>query len=207
VGFFEELPDPPAPPRQRQPDWIGPPGNEAPVAVPLQLVAGRNDQAAVILGGARVYSTGIELQVTMLVRNESDWFFDPLHLHHPRQSKSHVLRLAVVCSDGSQAEAVRSFPHPGGTETGRVLSPTGGGGGQGRWSHGLWLWPLPTPGTVEVVCAWPAFGIEETRTSFDAGPLLEAAARVEVLWPENADAASGGSVSTQQIRFASSDGD
>jgi len=204
VGFFEELPDPAVPERHPSPPWIGPPGNEAPVAVPLQLVVGRSDRAAVLLGGLRVYSIGIELDATILLRDEpSDFhFFDPLH-QHPGQPKDTVLRLAVVCADGSQGEAMRFPPRE---EAGRVLTPNGGGGGQGRWTHRLWLWPLPPPGAVDVVCAWPAFGIGEAWTSFDAGPVLEAAKHVEQLWPENAEPSGGGGSVTMTRMYGTGDG-
>jgi hypothetical protein len=196
VAFFEELPDPPAPERQPQPAWIGPPGNEAPAAVPLQLVVGRSERAAVLLGGARVYSSGVELEVTMLHRGEPPWHYDPLHLH-PGQAKEALLRLAVVCADGSRAEVGQPGFHGGDEE--RVLTSNGGGGGQGRFTYRLWLWPLPPPGSVEVVCAWPAYAVEETHTSFDAGPMLEAAAQVEVLWPENDEPSGGGSITVHHI--------
>jgi hypothetical protein len=171
VGFVEELPDPPAPERHAQPAWIGQPGNEAPVAVPLQLVVGRSERAAVLLGSARVYSSGVELEVTMLHRGEPLWHYHPLHLH-PGQAKETLLRLAVVCADGSRAEVARRGFH--GREEGRAFTPNGGGGGEGRFSYRLRLWPLPPPGSVEVVCAWPAYGVEETtspRTTMPPEPV------------------------------------
>jgi hypothetical protein len=46
-----------------------------------------------------------------------------------------------------------------------------------------WVWPLPPAGSLTVVCEWPAYGIALTRSEFDAGMLLDAAAQVEQLWP------------------------
>lgn len=208
MSFFEELPDPPPMLQQRQPAWIGPPGNELPVSVPLELLVGRSERAAVLLGSVRAYSTGVELEVTMLVREQPvQMFFNPLHLH-PGQDKATILRFAIVCADGSRAESERGFPGDPEAEPARVLTPTGGGGGGGRWQHGLWLWPLPPPGPIEAVCAWPALGIPETRARFDAGPILEAAGKVERLWPENADPGGGGSIVVTEMRAtASSDDD
>jgi hypothetical protein len=49
----------------------------------------------------------------------------------------------------------------------------------------FWVWPLPPPGPVTFVCAWPRWEIPESRTDLDAGPILEAAARATDLWPED----------------------
>jgi hypothetical protein len=47
------------------------------------------------------------------------------------------------------------------------------------------VWPLPPAGTLAFVCEWPLRGIVETRAEIDAAPILEAAGRAEVLWPED----------------------
>lgn len=188
MGFFDELPDPPPrPARHRQPDWLAPPEGELPVPVALELLVGRSDGAAVLVGPLRVYSTGFELDLTVLVRSPTEHFFDPLHLHHER--KEDVLRFGLAFADGSRGEVVRHGSHPDPPE--RSLMSRGGYGGDNRWGMRLWSWPLPPPGPVEVVCLWPRFGIPETRASFDAQPVLDAAARVERLWPDPDDVGPG----------------
>jgi hypothetical protein len=43
--------------------------------------------------------------------------------------------------------------------------------------------PLPPQGPVNVVLAWPGFGIQESRTALDAAAIIEAATRSQLLWP------------------------
>jgi hypothetical protein len=55
----------------------------------------------------------------------------------------------------------------------------GEGGRLGRgayWDLELAIQPLPLPGPLAFVCAWPARGIPEVRTEIDAGLVLDAAA-------------------------------
>jgi hypothetical protein len=68
---------------------------------------------------------------------------------------------------------------------GPVLMHAGGGGGaNGDSVHDYWLWPLPPPGKLVVVCEWPAFGIPETSAEIEAELILEAADRARAMWPE-----------------------
>jgi hypothetical protein len=62
-----------------------------------------------------------------------------------------------------------------------LLLQRGGGGGGGRWSHDVWVWPLPPSGPLAFVCEWPALGIALTRIDFDAERLREAAGRARLL--------------------------
>jgi hypothetical protein len=63
-----------------------------------------------------------------------------------------------------------------------VLVEAGVGGEGGRlgrgaiWALELAVQPLPPPGPLAFVCAWPARGIPETRVEIDAGLILAAAA-------------------------------
>jgi hypothetical protein len=72
-----------------------------------------------------------------------------------------------------------------------VLHQRGGGGGGASWSQRLWLWPLPPPGTIELVCEWPSEGIAETRVAVPTAPLLDAAAQAETLWPDGGHSGGG----------------
>ena len=71
-----------------------------------------------------------------------------------------------------------------------ALNTHGGGGGPGSYETTFWLWPVPPPGAVTLAAEWPALGIELTRHEIDAGLIIDAAARSEVLWPEDAGGAS-----------------
>lgn len=59
------------------------------------------------------------------------------------------------------------------------MNETGGSWTEGTWSQEFWVWPLPPTGSFDLVCEWPAADIPLTRTSLEAGPVLEAASRVQ----------------------------
>jgi hypothetical protein len=204
VSFFEPLPSQQPPPRRpRQPPWTGPPSNEVPVGVPGGLLLARSEAAAVSAGSFRVYSTGFELTVTALVRPGEG---APPHVQAHRQQGvpiDEVLRLGIRCADGSAAEVDRGYgrrERPDGRPE-RVLWSRGGGGSDARWSFQYWSWPLPPPGPIELLCLWPRVGIAESSGTLDAAPILEAAARVEPLWPEQDDAGGSSSTSSMWSRY------
>ncbi|HJQ73889.1 MAG TPA: hypothetical protein VJ814_03310, partial [Gaiellaceae bacterium] len=127
-----------------------------------------------------------------------------------------VLRLGVQFSDGRKATNVDGrmpFGMPGEPDEppeGPVLFPRGGGGGDGRWQQGFWVWPLPPAGPLAFVCEWPAAGIPETRNEIDAALVRDAAADAAVLWPDAEDRSEGGWITTSMQRVlpepAESDG-
>jgi hypothetical protein len=47
-----------------------------------------------------------------------------------------------------------------------------------------WIWPLPPPGPLDLVCAWPVHGILETRATIDGGAILKAAGRAQVIFSD-----------------------
>jgi len=64
-----------------------------------------------------------------------------------------------------------------------VLRGGGGGGGDRSWDMSYWLWPLPPPGHVRLVCQWLGQGIAQTVQDLDAQPFLDAADRSRPIWP------------------------
>ena len=64
-----------------------------------------------------------------------------------------------------------------------ILRGTSGFGGRSSETT-MWMWPLPPPGLLEFVCEWRAEGIELTRRELDAQVILDAAAQVDELWPD-----------------------
>ena len=64
-----------------------------------------------------------------------------------------------------------------------MLWSSGGQAGQRSASRTLFLSPLPPPGDLRLVCAWPAQGVRDTFTPLPGDRILEAARRVTLLWP------------------------
>jgi hypothetical protein len=189
VAFFE-LPSVPEPEESPpQPAWVGPPDNEAGIVVPLNRVLALSREVAVRLLSATAFSTGFELTSAVRTREHIEALHEAFVMHR-RPQKSELdpgfFRFGLEFADGRKAT---NLGYPGYVMQGDadpsqpVLMPRGSGGGGRSWAGNWWVWPLPPAGPLTVVCEWPAYGIALTRHEFDAGPLLDAAAQVEQLWP------------------------
>jgi hypothetical protein len=192
--FFEPPPESPVPEpqRYRTPPWFGAPGGTLPGVVAVERVLAQTDGVAVCVTRFAGYPTGFEFDVvTMGAAGQDD--VDPLVFHHHHRGRRgaadgippEVLRIGVQFSDGSKATNTGGFHHDRQPPAGPVMHPRGGGGGGGRWSHTYWVWPLPPPGPLTLVCEWPAVGIAVTRSELDAKPILDAAARAQVIFSED----------------------
>jgi hypothetical protein len=106
-----------------------------------------------------------------------------------------MLRFGVEFADGRRATNTGGRgARPRDTEpAGPVLNDGSGGGGGGRWTATMFLWPLPPPGQLVLVCEWPAAGIPLTRTEIDGRAVHEAAQRAQVIFEDPGDYASSGS--------------
>jgi hypothetical protein len=187
VSFFEPIPEPePRDPRHvdyRQPEWDERPINERPVSVALNLTLGRTDDVVVYIPDVNVYSTGLTFAVVMMNRRPDEDVYGhhgPM-LGHPLSDDD--ARLGVAFADGRRA-VMGDWGEQAATSPQIVFRSNGGGGGGRTWSVNAWLWPIPPQGPVTIVFRWLAEGIAETRVEVDAAPLREAAARAEVLWPD-----------------------
>ena len=186
MSFFDEVPLPPPPEREphfRAPPWMGPADDVIPATVPLDVVLARTDEAFVALGGIRAYDEGFALEVRTLVRDGDE--HDPFHFGAGARRDPDVLRLGIQFADGRRAVANADLLRPSEVGGDVVFSGQGGGGGGAAWQREFWIWPLPPPGPVTFVCAWPRFGIEESRTEVDGGLIADAARRALVVWPDH----------------------
>lgn len=201
--FFPPPPErPEREPFPAQPEWLGPPGNVLPGPVAASVLLGRSDQAVVLAHGLLAYPQGLAFDLLIRLRN-GDAFnaFEPFgHAHFggplgPGPLPDDALRFGVQFADGRKAtnlDATHWELHGNADPEGPMLTPRGGGGGGGTWDMSHWLWPLPSPGPLTFVIEWTGRGIALTRTEVDAGEILAAAERAEVLWPDQGDAPGGG---------------
>jgi hypothetical protein len=181
--FGPPPPPPPEPPEHRSAEWTGPPENELGVVVPVQIELIRTDALSLAVPALSVYSTGSMLTLTLRRRTRRpmrEQSAPPFH----RFLQPDALRFGVQFADGSKATAAPPM-RPGETLTPPQLILRGTSGAGGRSSETtMWMWPLPPPGPVELVCEWRAEDIELTRRELDAQVILDAAAQVEELWPD-----------------------
>jgi hypothetical protein len=192
--FFEPPPSPtgPEPPRYRMPPWLGPPRGTLPAVVPLELVLARTDSVAVCVTRLAAFPTGFELDVVTMSASEDPeldplLFLAPHHVHRGAGTECvppEMLRVGVQFADGSKATNTRGFHDPEHPPSGPVMHGGGGGGGGGNWQQTFWVWPLPPPGPLVLVCEWPALGIPLTRFEIDAQPILDAATRAQVVFSD-----------------------
>jgi hypothetical protein len=202
-SFFEPPPPPPEiPPEPPRAPWAGPDEDVFGRTVALNLMTGRSAKAGLWIPAATVYANGFEFDIELRYRFDDEEFAsEHWHPFHPpfeptmrRQRRPEeglspsLLRWGIQFSDGRKAANVGRgrFPAPDESPEGPVLWPRGGhGGGDGGWSQGYWVWPLPPEGPLAFLSEWPVADIPETRTEIDSALLLEAAADAVVLWPEN----------------------
>jgi hypothetical protein len=157
------------------------PENEVPVSVPLDAVLLEAPDAAVLLGSVQAFSAGVAFTVTVLTRRVvGDGVSGALHGH----GRTDPLLLGVEYADGRSASTVpvRGMPPDDPSSDALTLWPGGGGGGTRYADAHFFLSPLPPPGPVRFVAAWPALGLEETVTEVPAEPILAAAAGARRLW-------------------------
>jgi hypothetical protein len=169
----------------------------------VERVLGRSDDAVVAIGGIAGYPNGFEFTIAAILRvgRRGGPVTPHLHAFDPDDAPpDRFLRLGVEFSDGRRATNL-SPPRmpaadPSNEPTGPMLMPRAAGGGPRRNDSTYWVWPLPPPGLLAIVCEWPAYGVEESRISLDAALIIEASLRAVRLWPDDPDEDSGGPVAT-----------
>ena len=197
MGFFDDLPPPPPPPPEpeyRPPPWSKPESVLAGV-VDRELLLAHTDDTAVAVVGLLAYPNGFQFTVAAVLREEDRrrpldpmahrWGYEPGEEAPPPT----VLRVGVRFADGTTLTNLGRrwppFPVGGGEPPGPLLVPQGGGGGGRRYDQDYWVWPLPPPGPLTFVCAWPARDVPESRAELDAALVLTAAGRAVYLWPDD----------------------
>ena len=162
---------------------MAPPDNEIPVAVPLNALLARTEDAALAILTAEVYSTGVSFDMVLRAREPVEeagpWGLDSLLWQHGPHRSAGPLLLGVELADGTRVSNAAS-PDPVGDF---VFTEHSGSGGQRGVEQSWWLSPLPPEGQIRVVVRCAALGIEETATVLNGTAIRRAAEDVVVLWP------------------------
>lgn len=210
MDFF---PDPPAPPQeepdpQPQPVWSGAPEDVIPGVVPVELVLGRSDTTVVFLTGIQAFPSGLAMTLGVRVRGRtharrrelnSEVFDGPYPHDMDAAWRAGRLKWGFELADGRRVTNIDppAWSEQPNQDHHRAHSPddwkwepdhpvlTGGGGGGGPRSvdRDYWMWPLPPPGRLRVVCQWLDEGIDQSVVDLDAQPFLDAADRAQSVWP------------------------
>jgi hypothetical protein len=127
VSFFEPTPPAPGPPQQswRQPAWLGPPDNAMGGVVALGLVVARSQQAAVWIGSATAFPSGVQFAVELRWRPEmfeivsrgAPWHYRP---GEGGELPDELFRAGFQFADGSKVTTLGR----------RARRPRAGGGGR-----------------------------------------------------------------------------
>jgi hypothetical protein len=194
MGFFESLVSEPAPDAEpaRMPAWFKP-AAVLPGSVGMELLLAHNDEAAVAISNLNAYPSGFSFTLVAVLRGAdrsgalSEFLRGPHRAPDPQDIPDAFVRLGIQFADGTVASNVGDggLPAMDVMPDGPVLAPLSGGGGVHRYDLDHWVWPLPPPGPVTFVCAWPVVGIGESTITIDAATIAAAAARSVVLWPED----------------------
>jgi hypothetical protein len=155
--------------------------NEVPVSVAFNAVLALTNDLAVFVSGLRVFSNGVELAIEVRARKL---------LGDTRHGLSEAVHgvgrpgplVGVEFSDGRRGSNVERDLTTGPRDA-PTFWPGGGQGGQRTANLSLFLSPLPPPGDLRFVFAWPGQGIQETFTPLPTDRILDAARQVRQLWP------------------------
>lgn len=210
--FFERPAPAPTETKARPPRraWQGPPDSVLPATVPAELLLARNDRAAVFVGRCAVYPEGFEFDVRVLAADDEIGLDPSLNGVYqrpgtgPEGTYPTMLRFGVEFADGRKATNVGPGFSRAGDPQGPVLWGSGGGGSGSSWRQTFWVWPLPPPGPLSFVCEWPAAGIPLSRAQIDGQGIIDAAARAQTIFPDQAGLEPSGGWNSSSVQIVSS---
>lgn len=182
LGAYEPPPDEGHPPS----DWF------VPARIPQTVVVGSGPDTRIVLTGWEVWPRSLVIGVEVFRRRVArDGLRGP---GHPRPGAD-GLRFGLLLADGRRVTTLdgAAWPAPPPTDAGPrpVLTALGGSGGTFHQQVNLHLSQLPPDGELLLVTEWPAAGVPETRTAFDATRLRAAAAEAVEIWPGRQPPAAG----------------
>lgn len=174
-AFFAPEPEPeptPARPVYREDGPSRPPNGVVAGVLAVESVVARSKTVVIALESLLAYPTGIGFDVHILGSQELD--HDVFGLRGGGEGGG--VLIGVGFADGRRATSRQ----PG--DGGLAVTFGGGGGGGGRMAIRGYVHSLPPLGPLTFAAAWPAAEVPEGTLELDAAPLLEAAARAQVVF-------------------------
>ncbi|MFF7497937.1 ankyrin repeat domain-containing protein [Streptomyces lavendulae] len=174
LGAYEPPPHEEHPPS----DWF------VPARIPQTARVGDGPDTRLVLTGWEVWPRSLVIGIEVFRRRVArDGLRGPVH---PRPGAD-GLRFGLLLADGRRVTTLDGTAWPAPPTTGAgprpVLTALGGSGGTFHQRVNLHLSQLPPDGELLLVTEWPAQGVPETRTVFDATRLRAAAAAAVEVWP------------------------
>jgi hypothetical protein len=152
----------------------------------MDLRLGMSDEAVVYFSRPASYRDALRFDMTAVIHKDSFESRHPVGLvdigEYPtgESPPDEFLRLRVEFADGRSASNLNDdeLAEPPDIALWQLSGESGGGYYRYEW----YLWPLPKAGDLVFVCSWPAFGIDETRTTISGDAVREAALRARNIW-------------------------
>jgi len=183
----------------REPTWPCP--NVVPGMAPVAAILARTSETVLAVTGIRAYPAGFGFTLKLRLRNLAPrerrgfWPFPEFGHHHGRAWPAEALRLSVEFADGRSATNIEPATiGTDGPDPDRLMLSDGPGTGlvASGSSPDRWGWdmeyrvrPLPPPGPLAFICAWPGRGIAASRAEVDGAAIREAAHAAVTLWPND----------------------
>ena len=176
---------------RRELPWPCP--NVVPGMAPVAVMLARTEETVVAVTGIRAYPAGFGFTLHLRLRDTRhrqgrEWPFHELGPHRGPPWPEEVLRLTVQFPDG-RSVSILDAPtgDPPDPDQPMLSSGPGTGGGVDGWSFDMEyrVRPLPPPGPLAFICAWPGRGIPTSRTEVDGGAIGAAAHAAATLWPND----------------------
>lgn len=175
------------------PGWDRPSEGTLPVVVPVHEVVARTDDMVLTVDHLRAYSNSFTIELLHLT-NPHRSFGRIAHTDRlmggvgPFPIDEQMPRVRVRFADGrtgsvSTSPGDEDIPKdPEGIPTQPVLGLAHAGGGSKGFRYGIWVFPLPPEGPVEIYVGLPGDQANEAVVEIDSSDIAEAGRRAVVVW-------------------------
>jgi hypothetical protein len=176
--------------------------NVVPGMAPVAAILARTEETVVAVTGIRAYPAGFGFTLDLRLRGSVP---RAMRMHWPLPDvvsdsmrvlpAEAILRLTIEFADGrSVSTADPQTAGPGEPDPDRPVLSNGPGTSWGadEWYRDAWclaleyrVRPLPPPGPLALVCAWPGRGIPNSRVEVNGAAIRQAADAAVTLWPDD----------------------